>query len=402
PEESSTLRIIPNVADIESESIYFTVIKPTTPTKKKGEKAKSTDLIICEQCGAILSSDYAFCNKCGNKLFPKDFKIKTTTLSSKIKGVRTKTKEKKFSIGDEIIYLKDSKEYVKFCGITSTQRTQLFSSNNRYSYLLELTNNLDFIATDILGGELDKMLLISKNDEEEKCQFYEKDGIIYLVYGVFPDKKGKWILEQMAKYYYDIIRTKDVNNLNKLEAHEITTKFSGFLKFILKEYMALQEVFTDHDIPYLEDWIRIDYLGLSSMSIGVISLLLDEEGHLYVDIPGEFDTLAEEIEMKESSLTARVEAIAANTLGNTGAYPRWIAVKVGFQQYRFLTFKKYENDYFLSLISEGNLGKIEQVEKELEPLLYHLIDKPFYGNFKPFNQIKSILKKKLIQLNIAI
>jgi hypothetical protein len=342
--------------------------------------------------------EYTLDNSNSIKLKPKNFETKTTTASSKVKGVQTKTKEKKFSIDDEIIYLKDNEEYVKFCGVTSTERTKLFWSNNRYNYLLELTNNLDFIATSILGGELDKMLLISKNDEEEKCQFYEKNGIIYLVYGVFPDKKGKWILEQMAKYYYGLVNSKDVNKLNKLEDHEVKNRFSGNLKFILKECMVLQEVFTDQDIPYLEDWIRIDYLSLSSMSIGVISLLLDEEGNLDMDVPGEFDNPAEEIEMKESSLTARIEAIAANTLGNTGAYPRWIAVKLGFQQYRFLTFKKYQNNYFLSFLSEGNLKKLEKVEKELEPLLYHGIDSPFSGNLKPFNKLKETLKQKFLTL----
>jgi len=67
-EESSTLRIIPNVNDIENAPSDFTVITATPSAKEKEVKAKSTDLIICEQCGAILSSDYAFCNKCGSKL----------------------------------------------------------------------------------------------------------------------------------------------------------------------------------------------------------------------------------------------------------------------------------------------------------------------------------------------
>ncbi|MFX0148407.1 MAG: hypothetical protein ACFE8E_11770, partial [Candidatus Hodarchaeota archaeon] len=75
---------------------------------------------------------------------------------------------------------------------------------------MELTNNLDFIATSILGGELDKMLLITNDNINEKCQFYVKDNIIYLVYGIFPDKKGKWILEQMAKYYSELVQNKDV------------------------------------------------------------------------------------------------------------------------------------------------------------------------------------------------
>ena len=66
-EESSSLRIIPNVADIESEPSSFTVIKKG-PEQELKQESKSKDFLICDQCGAILSSDYAFCNKCGNKL----------------------------------------------------------------------------------------------------------------------------------------------------------------------------------------------------------------------------------------------------------------------------------------------------------------------------------------------
>jgi hypothetical protein len=139
--------------------------------------------------------------------------------------------------------------------------------------------------------------------------------------------------------------------------------------------------------------MRVDYLGLSSMSIGVISLLLDSDGKLNVEVPGKFEDQSEEIEMKESLLTAKIEAIAANTLGNTGSYPRWIAVKLGFQHYRFLTFRKYQNDYFLSLLSEGNLQKLENVEGKVEPYLYHGIDKPFSGNLRPFNKLKTTIRE---------
>ena len=66
-EESSTLRIIPNVVDIEPESNSFTVI--TSSSKSSiDEEPKPKDFLTCSQCGATLSSDYAFCNKCGNKL----------------------------------------------------------------------------------------------------------------------------------------------------------------------------------------------------------------------------------------------------------------------------------------------------------------------------------------------
>jgi small GTP-binding protein len=66
-EESSSLRIIPNVADIESEPSSFTVIRKS-PDQELKQESKPKDFLICDQCGATLSSDYAFCNKCGNKL----------------------------------------------------------------------------------------------------------------------------------------------------------------------------------------------------------------------------------------------------------------------------------------------------------------------------------------------
>jgi len=66
-EESSTLRIIPNVVDIEPETKSFTVITSNTEPSTD-EEPKSKDFLTCSQCGAKLSSDYAFCNKCGNKL----------------------------------------------------------------------------------------------------------------------------------------------------------------------------------------------------------------------------------------------------------------------------------------------------------------------------------------------
>ncbi len=368
------------------------------PNKKQSE-------VKCPHCGYIISKPYpkdSNCIRCkkfipalfdltkesDEKLQPKEFKTKSTTLSSKL-GAKVRVKEKPLTINLDSDKIKLKKgEYVKLMGITTTERTQLYCSNNNYSYLLELTNNLDFIATGILEGDLDQMLLISeKNEKEEKCQFYEKNNIIYLVYGRFPDKKGKWVLEQMAKYFSELVGENNPDELEKFEKYQIGLEFKRRTKFILEQYVSLQEIFTDKVIPYVEDSIRIDYLGLSSMSIGVISLLLGEE-NLKFDSLGEFEDPNEEKEMKESMLTARIEAIAANTQGNTGATPRWIAVKLGFQEYRFLTFKKYQNDYFLSMLSEGNLEKIKQVEKLLDSLITEITSTVFSGNLKPFNELK--------------
>ncbi|MHA2269419.1 MAG: hypothetical protein ACXAB8_16595 [Promethearchaeota archaeon] len=330
------------------------------------------------------------------KALPKQFVTKP--VYSKLKG-KGGVKKKRSDISREKDKIQLTKgEYLKLLGIVSLDRTELFCSNNNLAYLLELANNLDLIAVKVLGGELDKMHLISEEDNtEEKCQFYVKDEIIYLAYGNFPDKKGKWLLEQMSINFVDIkddlVGKKDVNQLNKIEINEIQYEFKKRTNFILKEYLKLQEVFPDQDLRYVEDTIRILYLGLSSMSIGVISLLLGDE--LVSKLQMKLENPEEERELKESMITARIEAIAANTQGNTGAIPRWVAVKCGFQQYRFITFKKYKNDFFLSLITEGNLGKVEQVERLLETKITEASNTPFSGNLKPFNKLRQDLEKKL-------
>ncbi|MFX1570986.1 MAG: GTP-binding protein [Promethearchaeota archaeon] len=56
-QEPSKLRIIPNVSDIESKSN-----QPETSISSEKE------IVTCKKCGAILSSDYQFCNKCGSPL----------------------------------------------------------------------------------------------------------------------------------------------------------------------------------------------------------------------------------------------------------------------------------------------------------------------------------------------
>jgi uncharacterized Zn finger protein (UPF0148 family) len=324
---------------------------------------------------------------------PKEFETKTATLSSKLEGkVKVKKKIQDISLEGDRIELQKG-EYIKLLGITSVERTPLFYNNQKLVYILELTNNLDFIATGILGGELDKMLLITENKEKEKCQWYVKNNIIYIVYGVFPDKKGKWILEQMSNHFSELIQNKDVDHLEKFEKYEIEKKFSSRINFILREYLKLLDVFSDQDIPYIEDKIRIDYLGLSFKSIGVISILLGDE--LNVEVPGEIENPEELLEMKESILTAKIEAIAANTMGNTEAMPKWIAVKLGFQNYRFLTFQQYQKDYFLYFLSEGNLDKVMNVEAQLQPFIEHGTDKPFSGNLRPFNRLKNTLKEYL-------
>ena len=67
-QETSKLRIIPNVTDLESQASGFTPIQSTPSVQKTQHEPLKKEIIVCKQCGAILSADYAFCNKCGNKL----------------------------------------------------------------------------------------------------------------------------------------------------------------------------------------------------------------------------------------------------------------------------------------------------------------------------------------------
>ncbi|MFX1324404.1 MAG: GTP-binding protein [Promethearchaeota archaeon] len=67
-QESSKLRIIPNAADIDTKPSGVTPLQSVSTPQKESSKSSGKELIICKNCGAILSSDYAFCNKCGTEL----------------------------------------------------------------------------------------------------------------------------------------------------------------------------------------------------------------------------------------------------------------------------------------------------------------------------------------------
>ncbi|MBY8987940.1 MAG: hypothetical protein KGD61_05755 [Candidatus Lokiarchaeota archaeon] len=352
--------------------------------------------IFCEHCNYVIVEPYpedSICPNCQkfssnilealskskrNNLEDKksQYDSVTRTPSSEINGVRTKPE-----LSDEDI----TDEYIKFYGITSVEMNQIFSSNEKFTYLLDLTHNLNFLATGFLGGVLDKMLLITEETGEDKCLFLKKNNIIYVICGMFTEKKGKRILNQLSLDYDSLIRKGNVNS------SKITTKLKSFQNFI-RENLGRDRILTNKEIPYLDECLRVDYIGLSSISTGVVSLLLDEHQELKIEVPDGIKHTEKEHEFKEDNLTARIEAISSNTQGMTLAYPRWIAVRIKFQKYRFLTFKEYPNDYFLYLLTEGNLDKIQNVEDKIAPLLSDVISQPFKGDLKPFNELKNTLK----------
>ncbi len=67
-QETSKLRIIPNVSDLESKQTTSSPTYTAAPVQPTIPKPSGKEIIICKQCGAILSSDFAFCNKCGSQL----------------------------------------------------------------------------------------------------------------------------------------------------------------------------------------------------------------------------------------------------------------------------------------------------------------------------------------------
>ncbi len=377
---------------------------------------RELEKVKCSSCGYVITKPFPMDQLCPNckKFLPNLFEIvakaeeekklikgipkkiqkvtKTpaSELSSKVrvkkKGVRT------IELSNDEIEVKTGEEYIKLLGIITQNRKPIFCSNERYNYLLELTCNLDFIASSILGGELDQMMLESLETQKmENCIFVIDKSIIYILYGKFPNKKGYWLIEQMKKTLDAALNGLDPDELEKIQAHNISLKLKSALKYSILEYIKLQEVFSDKKIPFVEDTLKVHYFGLSSQSIGIISLLLGDE--LPIVYKGPTSSPQEELEMKETLVTAKVEAIAANTAGNTGAMPMWIAVKLGFQNYRFLTFTKLENEYILNMLSEGNIEKLEKVENLLQNIVKDTSQTKFHGDLRPFNKLKTDLKR---------
>ncbi len=377
---------------------------------------RELEKVKCSSCGYVITKPFPMDQLCPNckKFLPNLFEIvakaeeekklikgipkkiqkvtKTpaSELSSKVrvkkKGVRT------IELSNDEIEVKTGEEYIKLLGIITQNRKPIFCSNERYNYLLELTCNLDFIASSILGGELDQMMLESLETQKmENCIFVIDKNIIYILYGKFPNKKGYFLIEQMKKTLDAALNGLDPDELEKIQAHNISLKLESALKYSILEYIKLQEVFSDKKIPFVEDTLKVHYFGLSSQSIGIISLLLGDE--LPIVYKGPTSSPQEELEMKETLVTAKVEAIAANTAGNTGAMPMWIAVKLGFQNYRFLTFTKLENEYILNMLSEGNIEKLEKVENLLQNIVKDTSQTKFHGDLRPFNKLKTDLKR---------
>ena len=191
----------------------------------------------------------------------------------------------------------------------------------------------------------------------------------------------------------------------EIDRREISIKMNIFLNYI-EEAVELKVKFEKPNFNYIDNWLRLDYFGISSETVGVISLLLDKEDILKFGKQKQFEPDSENNiskeereekkikinDFRESVLTAKIEAIIAIILGNMKGYPRWISIKSGFQKYHFLSFKKLENQFFLYCITEGNIEKLKSLESFLDMHLKDGISNKFTSSLKIFNEVKNKIR----------
>jgi len=409
--------------------------------EKREQKMENEDKIYsmlkCEHCGYTFVAPYqkdCICRNCNlfsikifrfiygkynlfNKGGPKELKIvsnKKISRTKKKKIPNIDLKDIKI-VSNRITSRREKKKIHKnlfFYGIVSKERIPIYYNDKKSKYILELTNNLDFISRSILSGTLDKMLIIlgNENEVEEKkliARFFEKNGVIHILIGNFSDKDSDWIFNQVSWFFNDMLHKDKINikKLAEIDKRQISIKINIFLNYI-EEAVELKVKFEKPNFNYIDNWLRLDYFGISSETVGVISLLLDKEDVLKFGKQKQFELDSKnniskeerekkEIEIedfKESVLTAKIEAIIAIILGNMKGYPRWISIKSGFQKYRFLSFKKLENQFFLYCITEGNIEKLESLESFLDMHLKDVVSNKFTSSLKIFNEMKSKIR----------
>jgi hypothetical protein len=162
----------------------------------------------------------------------------------------------------------------------------------------------------------------------------------------------------------------------------------------MNEYVKLTEVFSDKPIPSMDQTVRVDYFGLSYQSIGVLSKILGDDLNIQ---GGLVDDPAMRKEWQEALITAKLEAIAANTQANTMAIPKWIGVKLSFEAFRFIIFEALPNGYFYQILAEGNLDAGIHLREQLRPLLEDYTQEPFRGDLTRFLPISQTLDEFFTQ-----
>ncbi len=374
-------------------------------------KERSYSRVKCEHCGKILVvpfKDDCSCSNCSQfslNLFRFKFGKNSSIDHVESKDLKSVSGKSVKSTEDKRIDEVSKKLY--FYGIVSKERIPLYYSDIKWKYFLGLTNDLDIISTSTLSGTLDKMLIILGDEAESEdkriiARFFEKKGFIHILIGNFSDKDSYWMFNQVSMFFNDMIQKFRINTekLTDIDKRKISFKTNIFLNNI-EEAFELKVKFEKPNFDYIDNWLRLHYVGLSSASVGVISLLLDRENILKFDEQKHFEPetendvsqiVEEVIDFSESVLTAKIEVILATILGNMKGYPRWISIKSGYQKYSFLSFKKLENDFFLYCITEGNIEKLESLESFLYLYLKDGLSEKFSSSLKIFNKMKNKIR----------
>ncbi|MHA1681293.1 MAG: zinc ribbon domain-containing protein [Promethearchaeota archaeon] len=314
-----------------------------------------------------------------------------------------------------LIFLSEDGDYLKMMGAINTDnRKVLYCSSKNYEYILELGANSLEIASSILGGDLEKILFEppshlsaaishsggSRTSQYEEAYFLSSGPLLFCIYGVF-FKRPDMLLKELKRMLLDILKGKEPATITKMERYEITRRESSITNYILKEYIKFtSNVLQKDTIPTMEDQATIHYVGLSYQSIGTMSLLITPEGEDALpmkDIPFKGDTPdGVYYDLLESLISAKIEAIAANTLANTGSFPKYIITKIGFDHYRMLEFLQLGNDYNLQVLASGNARVLDTALKSMVlELVRKVTKKPFTGMLETFNNLKEQLFKIL-------
>lgn len=374
-------------------------------------KERSYSRVKCEHCGKILVVPFkedCSCSNCNHfslNLFR--FKFGKNSSIEHVESKETKPVSVKRVKNTEKKKIEKVSKKLYFYGIVSKERTPLYYSDEKWKYFLGLTNDLEIISTSTLSGTLDKMLIILGDEAELEdkriiARFFEKKGFIHVLIGNYSDKDSYWMFNQASMFFNDMIQKFkiDIEKLTDIDKRKIFFKTNLFLNN-LEETFELKVKFEKPNFDYIDNWLRLHYVGLSSKSVGVISLLLDRENILKFDEQKHFEPETENdisqrveeiIDFSESVLTAKIEVILATILGNMKGYPRWISIKSGFQKYSFLSFKKLENDFFLYSITEGNIEKLESLESFLYLYLKDGLSEKFSSSLKIFNEMKNKIR----------
>nr|MDO8116231.1 hypothetical protein [Candidatus Sigynarchaeota archaeon] len=309
-------------------------------------------------------------------------------------------------------------DYLKMMGVINIQsREIIFCSNDEYAYVLELGANAHEIATSILGGDLERILLeppkepgIAPDGGEpptkialsffEEAIFQTQGSMLFCIYGVF-FKRPTVLLQELKRLMIDIFKGQVKAAMSPIERSEIERRKTSISGFIVHEYQKIRDAaLRQVTIPTMEQMVKLHYVGLSFKSIGTMALLLTPQGPDALpikDMSFSGDTAdGNFLDLLESLISAKIEAIAANTLAHTGSFPRYIITKVGFDRYRLIEFFQLENNYNLQILASGNVSLLESVLGQvILPVVAPITDAPFSGMLTAHNEIKVKLRELL-------